>query len=183
MQDIVKIYRDFVVKMLNAYYERKDNDRQDKEPVVKLEMLKDDEAKWQECITYIIIEVIVNNYLGETTGILKMFTEKYGDMVAKWWNYVIEKRYIQDVSLVAQFQRNYMKDMENEGSSVYQSNARIVAYIESRLHLSISNKYIWQYWRQYVSDIFETIVSIELGGFYNPELVLSDWNYLKEKIK
>lgn len=76
-----------------------------------------------------------------------------------------------------------MKDMENEGSSVYQSNARIVAYIESRLHLSISNKYIWQYWRQYVSDIFETIVSIELGGFYNPELVLSDWNYLKEKIK
>lgn len=183
LQDIVKIYRDFVVKMLNAYYERKDNDRQDKEPVVKLEMLKDDEAKWQECITYIIIEVIVNNYLGETTGILKMFTEKYGDMVAKWWNYVIEKRYIQDVSLVAQFQRNYMKDMENEGSSVYQSNARIVAYIESRLHLSISNKYIWQYWRQYVSDIFETIVSIELEGFYNPELVLSDWNYLKEKIK
>ena len=67
---------------------------------------------------------------------------------------MIEKRYIQDVSLVAQFQRNYMKDMENEGSSVYQSNARIVAYIESRLHLSISNKYIWQYWRQYVSDIF-----------------------------
>ena len=52
-----------------------------------------------------------------------------------------------------------------------------------QLHLSISNKYIWQYWRQYVSDIFETIVSIELGGFYNPELVLSDWNYLKEKIK
>lgn len=187
LQEIVKIYRDFVVKMLKSYYEKGMSDSQDasgaKESTVKLEMLKDDEAKWKECITYIIIEVIVNNYLGETTGILKTFTERYGDMVAKWWNYVIEKKYIQDVSLVTQFQQNYMNDMENEGSSIYQCNARIVAYIESRLHLSISNKYIWQYWKQYVSDIFETIVSVELGNFYNPELLITDWNYLKGKIK
>ena len=88
------------------------------------------------------------------------------------------------MSLVAQFQRNYMKDIENEGSPIYQSNARIVSYIENRLlHLSINNKYIWQYWKQYVSDIFETIVSIEIGEFYNPELIISDWNYLNKKIK
>lgn len=188
LQDVGVIYRDFVIKMLRTHYEKNESDKQSDFPMqemeVKLEMLKDDEAEWKECITYIIIETVVNNYIGETTGILKIFTEKYGEMVAKWWNYVIKKKYIQDVSLVAQFQRNYMKDIENEGSPIYQSNARIVSYIENRLlHLSINNKYIWQYWKQYVSDIFETIVSIEIGEFYNPELIISDWNYLNKKIK
>ena len=34
-----------------------------------------------------------------------------------------------------------------------------------------------------INDIFEVIISIELGKFYNPEEILPDLNYIKEKIK
>ena len=39
------------------------------------------------------------------------------------------------------------------------------------------------YWKQNINDIFEVIISIELGKFYNPEEILPDLNYIKEKIK
>ena len=134
-------------------------------------------------MAYMIIEVIVNNYNYETTGMFKILPEKYGWTVARWWNYVIEKRYIQDSSLVLQLKKQYIQVMENEGSSIHQMNKRIVEYIIDRSHSAIDSKYIWQYWKQNVSDIFEVMISIELGEFYDPGERLPDWNYIKEKIK
>lgn len=104
-------------------------------------------------------------------------------MVAQWWDYIIEKRYIQDTSLVLQLKEQYIQEMENEENSIYRTNKRIVEYISVKSHSMINSKYIWQYWKQNVNDIFEIFISIELGKFYNPETILPDLNYIKEKIK
>lgn len=85
--------------------------------------------------------------------------------------------------LVLQLKEQYIQEMENEENSIYRTNKRIVEYISVKSHSMINSKYIWQYWKQNVNDIFEIFISIELGKFYNPETILPDLNYIKEKIK
>lgn len=191
LTDVVNIYRDFVTQMIREISERHIHKRRwriydsilDKEETTIADFDSEMETKWKQCMAYMIIEVIVNNYNYETTGMFKILPEKYGWTVARWWNYVIEKRYIQDSSLVLQLKKQYIQEMENEGSSIHQMNKRIVEYIIDRSHSAIDSKYIWQYWKQNVSDIFEVMISIELGEFYDPGERLPDWNYIKEKIK
>ena len=192
LMGIVNIYRDFVTQMLMDISEKHRRRKRwlikdDGFVVEKITMgnfTDETELKWKQCMAYMIIEIIVNNYYnGETTGMLKILPEKYGRMVTQWWDYIIEKRYIQDTSLVLQLKEQYMQEMENEGNLIYRTNKRIVEYIAVKSHSTIKSKYIWQYWKQNVNDIFEIFISIELGKFYNPETILPDLNYIKEKIK
>ena len=191
LMDMVNVYRDFVTQMIKDVSEKHMRKKRwiTYEYALANEEITiadfDDKIKgsWKHCMAYMIIEIIVNNYNDEKTGMLETLPGRYGRMVAQWWNYVIKKRYIQDTSLVLQLKKQYIQEMENESSPICQMNKRIVNYIAGKFHSSINSKYIWQYWKQNINDIFEVIISIELGKFYNPEEILPDLNYIKEKIK
>ena len=192
LMGMVNVYRDFVTQMILDISEKTrqrklrliDSSEFNAEKITMKNFSDATEVKWKQCMAYMIIEIIVNNYYnGESTGMLKILPKKYGSMVAQWWDYIIEKRYIQDTSLVLQLKEQYIQEMENEENSIYRTNKRIVEYISVKSHSMINSKYIWQYWKQNVNDIFEIVISIELGKFYNPETILPDLNYIKEKIK
>ena len=99
-----------------------------------------------------------------------------------WWNYIINREYIYNYSEVVMMKEEYMKKLEDETTEQYQVNKRILNYIYHSERNPIKEEYLWEYWKQYINDWFEVMISIELGEYYEPETLITEIPQIKKMI-
>ena len=81
------------------------------------------------------------------------------------------------------FKKKYFDALENDQSTLYQTNRRICKYIYQNRDRIIEEEYLWEYWKQYTADWFEVMISLELGDYYNPEMLITDVPYYKQMLE
>ena len=173
---VVHMYRQLVVEMLRKYIATKERKK-----VANIDEIASVKKIWEKSMIYTLIDVLMDNYFESPIGALKKIAEEDGDTIAAWWDYIIRKKYVRDISVVVGQKEKYLEELEKEDSSIYQKNKRIVAYLAQKHGTTIREAYLWQYWEENIQDLFDVMISIELGDFYDPELLIRDIQYFKEE--
>ena len=173
---VVHMYRQLVVEMLRKYIATKERKK-----VANIDEIDSVKKIWEKSMIYTLIDVLMDNYFESPIGALKKIAEEDGDTIAAWWDYIIRKKYVRDISVVVGQKEKYLEELEKEDSSIYQKNKRIVAYLAQKHGTTIREAYLWQYWEENIQDLFDVMISIELGDFYDPELLIRDIQYFKEE--
>ena len=175
LNSVVHWYRYFVVEMLiDAYKQNK---------IVSINNYKEIEEPLEKGIVYALIDVLMKNYYDESPSILKSISEDEGHMIASCWHYILERDYIKEFSKILEYKEHYLNKLSDESSDIYQKNKRIVEYILQVKGTVIKEEYLFQYWESNIEDLLEVLIAIELGEFYEPDGLIREVRYFREKLK
>lgn len=172
-------YRQFIAHIMN---EEKPKGLLERKKFTEPEELHKIRDTFEKNIINILIEVLVDYYYDESAGALQNMSSEECEEIFLWWNYIINREYIYNYSEVVMMKEEYMKKLEDETTEQYQVNKRILNYIYHSERNPIKEEYLWEYWKQYINDWFEVMISIELGEYYEPETLITEIPQIKKMI-
>ena len=177
LSSVKSTYRQFVARILLEEMQQSQFGKKEYKDLEEIRHI------WKKSIIYILIEVLVDHYYDKSAGILQNITQEECGKIRTWWNYIINREYLNDYSEVVLFKKKYFDALENDQSTLYQTNRRICKYIYQNRDRIIEEEYLWEYWKQYTADWFEVMISLELGDYYNPEMLITDVPYYKQMLE
>lgn len=148
-------YRNLVVLMLN---------QEDKKLRFELEDLEEESKKWDDIYIWLLLRVIYSEYAKEEVDLKEEdlgITEEQKESLGGAWDYIWQKKYMQNSEDVLKYEQNYMEKIEQGVGNAHQKRERILDYIEKNRSNVLRREYLQNCWMRYVSEIFALFRSME----------------------